>query len=769
MSFDLGAVLIAEVGSLTTRVTLVDTVEGETRLIAQAEAPTSSESPYEDVLIGVLEATVHVAELSGRQLLREGRLFKPQNSELDGINHLIVTTSAAGNLELIIAAIARDVSANSAQRAARSTYTNILQVVTLDDAAMNPELQRTTSWVERQVQTMLDLRPDAVLMAGGLEGGAREVLCRLARVVAFALAHMSDEGSRQRRTTARPVIYAGNSDAQDCVQQAIGQRAELSVVENIRPTLDEEHLETVRRAMARLYERLILPKVPGMDTLKELCSIPVTTVCKSEGLITRFLAERYERHLLSIQVGSTSSSAMFASPGHFAPAILGVCGTGYGLMAVVRERGLHAIGRWLPFAISDQDLMHWLLNKQMRPHLIPSSREDVLIEQAVAHEALGMVLEALQDDEPAMPYDMVIAGGGVLAHAPHPGLAALTILDVLQPYCEESDGILELRLDVFGMMAACGVLAHMDADSALTLFERDVLRNVPLASCVVPLGEGKPGDVAIEAELVSRQGGARRVQVRHGEIARLPLPQGAVGQLKLRPAAGVRVGRNEPGAETTSDIGALSGSALGIVIDARGRPLRLPQDSQQRMARLQQWLAALEAKPGEQHTMPPMAEPDMPTFEPIPPAPAPAASGGKPDKQGAPIEPTPEPAEVAEAPDAFDLPPLEDIAAASQPQAPINEPQPPTSQPASQPQKGRRISLADEEVPAASEPQPPASQSQKGRRISLAELEESAESSAQPQPKPEETDRIQDDLAALRQTVDEEPKKRGWFGRKKKK
>jgi hypothetical protein len=585
--------------------------------------------------------------------------------------------------------------------------------------------------------------------------------------------------------------------------------------------------------MVRLYEQLILPQLPGIDTLRELCSIPVKTVCKSEGVITRFLAERYQRHILSVQVGSTSSSAMFASPGHFTPAILGVCGTGYGLMAIARERGLHAIARWLPFAIKEQDLMHWLLNKQVRPHLIPSSREDVLIEQAVAHEALGMVVEALKDEEPALQYDLVIASGGVLAHAPHPGLAALTLLDVLQPYCEESDGILEMRLDVFGLMASCGALAAMDADSALTLFERDVLRNVPLASCVVPLGEGKPGEMAIEAEVVSRQGGTRRVQVHHGEIARLPLPQGVVGQLKLRPAAGVRVGHNEPGEETISDIGAIHGSALGIVIDARGRPLRLPQDNQQRMAQIQQWLAALEAEPGEQHAAPLVADTGMPAFDEMPPAAAAASS--QPGAQYPPAEPVPE--EVVEVPDAFDLPPLEDMTATGappaepvQPPAPASEPQKgrrisladeepaasPPPAPASEPQKGRRISLADEEPaaspppapasepqksrrisladeepaaspppapasepqksrrisladeePAASPPPAPASEPQKSRRISLADMEESATSP--PQGQPEESDRLQNDLAALRQTVDEEPEKRGWFGRKKKK
>lgn len=39
----LGSVLVADIGTVTTRVTLIDTVDGESRFIAQAVAPSSTE------------------------------------------------------------------------------------------------------------------------------------------------------------------------------------------------------------------------------------------------------------------------------------------------------------------------------------------------------------------------------------------------------------------------------------------------------------------------------------------------------------------------------------------------------------------------------------------------------------------------------------------------------------------------------------------------------------------------------------------------------
>lgn len=715
MAETLGSVLIAEVGSLVTRVILVDTVEGETRLIGQAEVATTAEPPYEDVFIGVLEAAVRIADTTGRVLLDNGRLLRPQNAERDGINHILVTSSAAGTLEAIIVGIARDVSARSAQHAIRSTYTNILQTVTLDDAPLDADLRRTTSWVERQVQTMLVLRPHVIMLAGGLEGGARDVLVRLARVVAFTLSHMGGGvGGQQRRDTpACAVIYAGNSEVQEQVVEVLSGQAETLVVDNLRPALELERLEAARAAVGRLYEERMLKRLPGIKALEHLSSKPVTTVCASEGIMTRFLAERYGRRVLTLDVGSTSSSALFASPGRYSPAVLGLCGTGYGLMAVVRERGLGRIARWLPFTIGQKELLHWLLNKVLRPHVVPSSREDVLIEQAMAREALAMVLEVLRDECPDLQYDMVVAGGGVLAHTAHPGLAALTLLDALQPTVEESTLALDMHLDVLGLLSASGALATLDTDAAVSVADRDLLRNKPLATCVVALGEGKPGEVAVEAELTTRRGNAQRISVCHGQIARLPLNQGMKGQLVLRPASGVRIGRNAPGVEVSSDVAAVAGSALGVVIDARGRPLHLPTNDTTRRRQVWEWLVALGVERGRNPYM------DS-AVELTPPAPAPAAGplarNGK--RRVAPVSTSP--------------PPPPPVAAESLPE-PVG-----AAEVSEQPVRGKRISLED-----------------LANEVSLTPP-------AAPQ------DSLQSDLDKLRQTVEQQPEKRGLFGRKKK-
>jgi hypothetical protein len=594
------AVLLAEIGSATTRVSLVDSVAGEARLIGQAEVPSTTEPPYENAVIGVLEAAAQIGEATGRQLIQDdGTLLMPQTSERDGISSLIALTSAAGLMGVVITAVASEVSARSAQRASRATYTSVLQVVTLDDAAKTASGQ-DASWIERQVQALIGLRPDVVFMTGGLDGGVEDALVRLSHIVGLTALNtrVDTDGQQRHDIAARPVIFAGNSSARERVIEALSGRAELTVVDNVRPTLEGERLDPARRALIRRYADHILPRLPGIPALRRLSATPVYTVCDAVGLMTRFIAEQANRAALTLDVGSASTAGYLHSQGRYSPAVLGGVGTGYGVGALLAQRGLTAIARWLPFPINERDLTHWLLNKMLRPQVLPTTREDVLLEHAVAREALALALHALWDERPNASYDFVVACGGVLAHAPHPGLAVLTLLDALQPSPDESVMAIELHLDTLGLMGACGALAFTLPDAALTLFERDLLNNMPLATCVVPLGNGRAGETAVEAELKVVGGSAQRISVSHGQIGRLPLAPGSSATLTLRPASGIRIGRNAPGEAAPSDPGKIRGSALGVIIDARGRPLRLPETPIERQQLLWDWLVALGVESG---------------------------------------------------------------------------------------------------------------------------------------------------------------------------
>lgn len=775
MQEGIGALLVAEIGSLMTRVTLIDTVEGESRFVGRAETMSTLEPPFSNAFIGILEAAHQIAESTGRQLLSERQLIIPQTHEGDGVNHLVAVTSAAGTISLVITAIASDVSARSAIHASRSTYTSILQVITLDDAVTQTPNNNEQTWIERQVGALLGLQPDAVLIAGGLEGGAIDSIARLAHIVALTMPSPKLAGAvgAAQGSANRPVIFAGNSKARSLVVQALADRTEVVFAENIHPSLHEEHLEDASKALQQIYQRIAITRLPGIQILHRLSQSQVGTVCAAESTIVRFLAQRHGRRVLLLDSGATSTTAIYALPTEttserpFSMAILGSTGSAGGISALLAECGIAAITRWLPFPISESELTNQLLNHMLRPQVLPSNREDLYIEQAVAREALALAVATLKSERPQLFYDVLIGSGGALAYAPQLGMAALILLDALQPEAPVegllgSPLALDLQLDTLGLIPVCGALASFNADSAATVFAQDTLRSLPLATCILPSGEGKVGDFALEAEVTTVGGKTQKVSVRHGQIIRIPLHINTSAQLTLRPAPSVRIGHNPPGVAVSSDAGAITGSPLGIIIDARGRPLRLPTDERQRCLLLWEWLVALGAEEGANPYIDQAVAAVQPTIELSSSSPAATiVLNGHSDNAAPPTPATKTPPRSLRQRLGFGKKPTPVAPSASAPSTPPPSAPAPAAAPSEPPTKpGQRITFADLEAkptPSALDTNSP----KPGRRISLDELAK--------QTPPPTQEKAVDDLSKLRATF-QEPKKRGWFnfGRKKK-
>jgi hypothetical protein len=634
MRRNIQAVLIAEVGSVTTRVSLIDTVAGEARLIGHAAVPSTIEPPQSDATIAILAAADEIGSSIGRLMIGDGRLITPKNNEGDGVDGVIVLTSAAGQMGVVIAAVASDISGRSAQRATLTTYTTILQTITLDNAVRTPE-GRDTSWIEQQVQLLTGLKPDVVLITGGLEDGPQESLVRLAHIVGLTSldTKVNSDGLQEQQVNARPVIYAGNSQASERVFEALSGRARLKLVDNLRPSFEFERLDPLRRELMQLYDAQILPRLPGAATLARLSGLPIRTSAMASGLMTRFVAELMQRSVLSFEVGSASTVLHHANSEGTTPVVLGNVGVGLGLGALLAQERLVAIARWLPFPIGERDLTHRILNKMLRPQLHPTTREDLLIEFATLREALAIGMQSLRDMSANPTYDLVIAGSGVLTHASHPGLALLAILDALQPGAESSLFAVDVHLDTFGLMAACGALAFCNPEAAIYLFERDLLRNTPLATCITAVAAGQANGLAVEAELQIADEPPRRISVNHGQIGAIPLAPGSSATLILRPAAGVRIGKNAAGVEVSSEVGAVRGSQLGVVIDARGRPLLLPADTIARQNLLWDWMVSLGVETGAlpYDTTPPLPDIAVPILPPITPISNPSIDSPIPD------------------------------------------------------------------------------------------------------------------------------------------
>ena len=110
-------ILATDCGSTTTKAILIQYVDGVFRQTHRGEAPTTVEAPFEDVTRGVLNAIMELEELSGRSILNGEKIISPVTDDR-GVDIYISTSSAGGGLQMMVSGVVRNMTGESAQRAA---------------------------------------------------------------------------------------------------------------------------------------------------------------------------------------------------------------------------------------------------------------------------------------------------------------------------------------------------------------------------------------------------------------------------------------------------------------------------------------------------------------------------------------------------------------------------------------------------------------------------------------------------------------------------
>jgi hypothetical protein len=629
-----GATLAVDIGSLYTRAALFDVVGDEYRFIARSVAITTTEAPYNDVTSGVYNAIMELEQITGRKLTEETRLLMPQRRDGNGLDLFIATSSAAPALRLMLAAVSSDISQVSAMQAVQSTYTHIVGRITLDEGlheipSEDDALLSTaaTAWFQEQTDKLLALPPDVVLIAGGVDNGPVAPLMRLAQVVSSAAREQSSRAERVARVgKSAPgmpsVIFAGNPAALESVKRALAPIPEVQGVPNVRPELGAEQIGPAEGALSDLYREQRVPQIPGYSQLSRWVEGRIVPTAECERLIARYLHAHYGRETLVADVGATSTSLFLASEGRDQAVVLGDVGLAYGLGNLLAERGVENVLRWLPFDMGKEELTDWALNKVVRPLSLPQTARDLAIEQALAREALAAAAIRLHDAKTPPRYDLLIGTGGLLAHAPRPGQAALMLLDALQPTAEGL-GSVELAIDSTLLIPALGNLARHHLAAAAYIFDRDCL--VWLGTAIVVQGEppeptaaARKGldaarlPTAVTVTVERQQGGSETVEVPYGSIQVIPLRPDQRAALTVKPGPGFNVGGGEPGKPLKTQPGQeVKGGLVGLIVDARGRPLYPPTGVDTRSA-VRRWWSALDAIPsGETFQTGPFAPPQQ--------------------------------------------------------------------------------------------------------------------------------------------------------------
>ncbi len=226
--------LVAEIGSTTTAVNAFNGINtASPEFIGQGQAPTSVLEG--DVRIGLNRAIEELAGKLGANKIE----FK----------EMLATSSAAGGLKMTVHGLVYDMTARAAKEAALGAGAIIHQVTA-------GKLRRT------DLQKLKEIKPNIILIAGGVDYGERETALHNAELIAGQGMNI-------------PVIYAGNVENQEEIKLIFEDtHYHLHIIDNVYPKIDLLNIEPARRVIHDVFEHHII-HAPGMEHVRDLVDGPI--------------------------------------------------------------------------------------------------------------------------------------------------------------------------------------------------------------------------------------------------------------------------------------------------------------------------------------------------------------------------------------------------------------------------------------------------------------------------------------------------------------
>ncbi|MDZ4121386.1 MAG: glutamate mutase L, partial [Candidatus Cloacimonadaceae bacterium] len=380
-----------------------------------------------------------------------------------------------------------------------------------------------------QMLSMRMLHPDMILLCGGVDGGAISGVLRLAEIIRIA-----NPQAKYDSDTKIPMIFAGNADVADLIKKMVGSSFDLHIMPNLRPTMSTENLKPTQDMIQKLFMENVMERAPGYKELKKTLTSPILPtpigVLKSMQSIT----SDEKRNLLAFDIGGATTDVFSYIHGHYQRTVSANHGMSYSAMNVMKEAGIKAILHRLPEDFQETEVRNYIGNKTLYPTSNPKTDRELMIEHAVAKEALRMALIQHQDmhyNQAKVGYldnlkaesrdkyerqfrfqeldtefhfypsdiDIVLGAGGVFSHCSNPLQAVMMLLDGVMP-----KGLTEVCIDKHFVSPHLGVLQQENPTLSASLLESDCIAK--LAFHVAPLYKVKKASYPVMEVAIDEDG-----------------------------------------------------------------------------------------------------------------------------------------------------------------------------------------------------------------------------------------------------------------------
>jgi hypothetical protein len=574
------SLLAIDVGSINTRAFLFDIVDGQYRYLATGASRTTAQSPFNDIREGIRVALEDLTGITGRVMVGEDhKIISPSNRDGRGVDIIVATISAGGPISIAVVGLLEDISLESAERLAGSVNCIVCSRISLNDRKR----------LDERINSLMSSRPDLVIVAGGSDGGSSKAVLNLVEAVGLA----SFFGERELRPE---ILFIGNQAIHNDVKKLITTTDQITFGFNVRPEVNEDRTQAALIPFGKLYCKVLNKKFKGVYELDEWTHGKLIPSSVALGDFVRTLSKIYgaKRGVLAIDIGATATSAAAAISGKVTLSVTPQYSMNFMPDKFASEHSLKELQNWLRFEVSESYLRDYIYTKATYPASIPFTYQDLDIEYAIARLMMRMVMISLYRkldpyrflvSKGVTPvFEPIIVSGRVLTGAPNLASSTLAILDGLQPA-----GISTLVLDKHQLIPALGAIARVNPLLVIQLLNTGTMQN--LGVIISPIAHCRMGTPIMRGRVVYEDGKEEKFSIQQGTLETLSVASGQTAEIFLQPLNHCDVGMGGPGRSGHLRV---NGGCFGVIIDARGRPLKVGNTIEQRHDMENRWLKKLE-------------------------------------------------------------------------------------------------------------------------------------------------------------------------------
>lgn len=571
-------VLAIDIGRISTRAFLFDIVDQRYHLVGIGKAPTTHGRLGSNIRSGVRMALEELQAVTGRVLMNaQKNLLQPVSREGNGVAQCVATVSAGPPLKAFVLGLLPDISMQSAVHLAGSMPVGELTTFTLYE-----------DWNTVGVlDGIMRSRPDLIILSGGSDGGSYRSVMLMIEPVRLAFMQLPAE--------YRPeVLFVGNQALHPEIEATFNHSPNLHLAPNIRPDVDIETLDAAIAEVAKITIKIRARQLPGLSEIVQWCQGNILPASAGFARVVRFLSQANgsNKGVLGVDIGASATTIAIGYDGRMVLTALSELELVRNGLQSVRTKTERSTGgyRWLTeTGAPDEVVSAYLMNQLIFSSSLPLTSEELAIQEFSSRSAVSHGFQALMQNYPQefrwlnenlLPgFEPILATGGQITNTANPGRACLILLDGLQPA-----GISTLVLDPNQTAAPLGVLAAINPVLAVQVLDSATF--IHLATIISPVGQAPPGTPILRIKAAIEDGHETIMDIKQGDLEVIPVPPGKAARLQLQPLQRYDIGMGGPGRGGSINV---IGSALGVVIDGRGRPLQLPDDPSRRMEMFRKW------------------------------------------------------------------------------------------------------------------------------------------------------------------------------------